>query len=126
MFTHRAFFVREIQGICMYLFKFEYGKGANKDEMYILAGSVRQAKEKAELIKQGLVYTNDYEEYEPDPFQDQEIAWICSTPSDELPFPFKQGKKLALLFAYGTNCQCCLGYRIIAGLLVGGLIGYLI
>lgn len=59
-------------------------------------------------------------------YYDQTIASICSVPSDEKPFPFNYWKKFVLLLAGGTNCRCCMGYRIIGGFVLGSLIGYLL
>lgn len=104
---------------------FSYNHNGNWETLAIAAETIREAKEKAKSISDELIY-NGYDEIEQDQFEGQKIAWICSTPVEELPFPFKQLKKAALFFAYGTNCQCCLGYRIMAGLLLGGLLGYLV
>ncbi|WP_439242426.1 hypothetical protein [Lonepinella sp. BR2474] len=106
---------------CYFIYKF-YDENQT---LAILAETVREAKSKARAISSELVYVG-YDEVEEDLFAEQKIAWICDKPVEELPFPFKQGKQLALLFAYGTNCQCCLGYRIMAGLLLGGIVGYLL
>ena len=104
---------------------FTYAHNGNWETLAIVAETIREAKQKAMSINSALVY-NGYDEIEADPFEGQKIAWICSKPVDDLPFPFKQLKKAALFFAYGTNCQCCLGYRIMGALLLGGLIGYLV
>lgn len=103
---------------------FTFNNNGNWETLAIIAETVREAKDKAKGINSELVFAG-YDEIEQDPFEGQKIAWICSKPVDELPFPFKQLKKAALFFAYGTNCQCCLGYRIMGGLVLGGLIGYL-
>ncbi|CAM3861637.1 hypothetical protein [Avibacterium endocarditidis] len=112
-----------------YNFLFTYIHNGEEQSFYITASSVKEAKALAESICAGLHYANDYDEVvgteAVSKFGGQKIAWICSMPADELPFPFKQLKKAALFFAYGTDCQCCLGYRIMGGLLLGGLIGYL-
>ncbi|WP_439234934.1 hypothetical protein [Lonepinella koalarum] len=102
---------------------FTYPFHGETETLAILAETVREAKAKARSMSSELVYVG-YDEVEEDPFAEQKIAWVCEKPVEELPFPFKQGKQLALLFAYGTNCQCCLGYRIMAGLLLGGIVGY--
>lgn len=112
-----------------YNFLFTYIHNGKEQELYITASSVKEAKALADSIIAGLHYANDYEEVvevAENEFEGQKIAWICSKPVDDLPFPFKQLKKAALFFAYGTNCQCCLGYRIMGALLLGGLIGYLV
>lgn len=113
----------------LFNFKFTYLHQGEQKDLWITAESIREAKQHAESVCLGLHYANDYEEVveaEPNLFEGQKIAWICSTPADELPFPFKQLKKAALWFAYGTDCQCCLGYRIMGALVLGGLIGYLV
>lgn len=117
-----------------YNFIFKCLHNGEEQRFPIQAESVREAKALAKSLCETLVYANDYEEVkceqeevkESDKFSEQKIAWICAKPSDELPFPFKQLKKAALLFAYGTDCQCCLGYRIMAGLVLGGVVGYLL
>ncbi|MBF0785759.1 hypothetical protein E4T80_09840 [Muribacter muris] len=114
-----------------YHFLFKFIHEGQVHSCPIRAGSVREAKALAESIRADLHYANDYEEIlevqeAENKFDGQQIAWICARPVDELPFPFKQLKKAALLFAYGTDCQCCLGYRIMGGLLLGGIVGYLL
>lgn len=104
---------------------FKYNNHGNWETLAITAETIKEAKEKAKGISAELVF-DGYDEIVPDPFEGQEIAWICSKPVEELSFPFKQLKQAALFFAYGTNCQCCLGYRIMAGLGLGGVIGYLV
>lgn len=104
---------------------FTYHYDGQEQTLAILAETVREAKEKAKSLNGNLIYLS-YDEIEDDPFEDQKIAWICSRPVEELPFPFKQLKQVALFFAYGTDCQCCLGYRIMGGLALGGVIGYLL
>lgn len=112
----------------LYNFLFKFIHNGVEQSIPIQAESVREAKELADSLKTGLSYANSYEEVtvETDEFEGQKIAWVCSAPVEELPFPFKQLKKAALLFAYGTNCQCCLGYRIMVALVLGGAIGYLV
>lgn len=110
----------------MYIFYFSYLYHNNGHQVAVVAESVNEAKAIASELSLLLKYTGDYDEVEQEPFEGQEIAWICSTPADELPFIFKWGKKLALLLAYGTNCQCCLGYRIMAGIVLGSALGYLL
>lgn len=104
---------------------FTYSYDGKEHQLAILAETVKEAKDKAKSISGNLIYLG-YDEVEEDPFDGQEIAWICSKPVEELSFPFKQLKQAALFFAYGTNCECCLGYRIMGGLVLGGLIGYLL
>jgi len=104
---------------------FKFNNNGDWETLAITAETIKEAKEKAKSISAELVF-DGYDEIVPDPFEGQQIAWICATGADELPFPFKQLKKAALFFAYGTNCQCCLGYRIMAGLVLGGVIGYLV
>ena len=104
---------------------FKYNNQGNWETLAITAETIKEAKEKAKGISAELVF-DGYDELVPDPFEGQEIAWICSKPVEELSFPFKQLKQAALFFAYGTNCQCCLGYRIMVGLVLGGVIGYLV
>ncbi|MGX2956414.1 hypothetical protein ACWIYZ_04900 [Ursidibacter arcticus] len=113
----------------LYNFLFKFIHDGRDLSIPIQAGSVKEAKALADSIIAGLHYANDYEEVievAKNEFEGQKIAWICSKPVDDLPFPFKQLKKAALFFAYGTDCRCCLGYRIMGGLLLGGLIGYLV
>lgn len=90
----------------------------------IPAETLALAKEKVKAMNLSFTYTNDYEV--TNPFEGQKILWVCSKPVDELPFLFKWGKKLALLLAYGTNCQCCLGYRILLALMLGSIGGYVV
>ncbi|OOF53861.1 hypothetical protein [Rodentibacter genomosp. 2] len=104
---------------------FTYSYDGKEQQLAILAETVKEAKDKAKSISGNLIYLG-YDEIEKDLFEGQEIAWICAKDTKELPFPFKQLKQVALFFAYGTNCQCCLGYRIMGGLVLGGLIGYLL
>lgn len=104
---------------------FTFNNNGNWETLAVTAETVREAKAKAKAISAELVY-DGYDEIVPDPFEGQEIAWICAKPVEELPFPFKQLKQAALFFAYGTDCQCCLGYRIMGALVLGGLIGYLV
>lgn len=89
----------------------------------LIAESIQQANEKSEKVNSNLEYV-DYDEIE-ESFENQKILSICSKPVDELSFPWNLGKRLSLLLAYGTNCQCCLGYRILAGLVIGFVIGVL-
>lgn len=110
----------------LYNFYFDFEKDGHTQTLGITAENLKDAKEQAAAIENGLEYANDYDELQTDPYVGQKIAWVCSTPADELPLPFKWGKKLALLLAYGTNCQCCLGYRIMAGIVAGGVIGWLL
>lgn len=115
---------------CNFIFKFLHE--GQEQSFPIRAESVREAKALAKSLCETLSYANDYEEVDTQAveaeakFAEQKIAWICAKPSDELPFPFKQLKKAALFLAYGTNCECCLGYRIMAGLVLGGVVGYLL
>lgn len=107
-----------------------YFRFTHKEEEHLFpiqAETLKQAKQLASSIQSGLAYADSYEEVveQPDQFEGQEIAWICAKPVEELPFPFKQLKQAALLFAYGTDCQCCLGYRIMGALVLGGIVGYL-
>lgn len=102
---------------------FSYSHDGNWETLAIVAETIREAKEKAKSISSALIYQG-YDEIVSDPFEGQKIAWFCAKPVEELRFPFKQFKQAALFFAYGTNCQCCLGYRIMGGLILGGLLGY--
>ena len=104
---------------------FSFSYNSKEETLGIMAETIKEAKDKAKSISGELIYIG-YDEIADDPFAEQKIAWICSKPVEELPFPFKQLKQAALFFAYGTNCQCCLGYRIMAGLILGGAIGYLV
>lgn len=112
----------------LYNFLFKFIHKGQEQSIPIQAESVRAAKELAESLREGLHYAHSYEEVieKENKFEGQEIAWICAKPVEELPFPFKQLKQAALFFAYGTNCQCCLGYRIMGALVLGGLVGYLV
>lgn len=56
-------------------------------------------------------------------YHNQVILPICAVPSDEQPFPLNYWKKFILWLAGGTNCRCCMGYRIFGGFVLGGLIG---
>lgn len=108
-------------------FLFSFTHKGERQTIPIQAESVREAKALAESLSQGLTYTGGYEiveEQKPD-YQNQQIAWICAKPIEELPFPFKQLKQIALFLTQGTDCQCCLGYRIMGAFALGGLIGYL-
>lgn len=111
-----------------YNFLFKFTHKGEEQGIPIQAESVSDAKALAKSIADGLHYANDYEEVveQADSFKEQKIAWICAKPVEELPFPFKQLKQAALFFAYGTNCQCCLGYRIMGALVLGGIAGYLV
>lgn len=117
----------------LYRFQFAFTHKGETQTLPIEAESVREAKALAQSLVEGLYYTHDYDEVEPaqavdfaDKFAGQQIAWICAKPVEELPFPFKSLKQAALLFAYGTNCQCCLGYRIMAALGLGSVFGYVV
>ena len=52
------------------------------------------------------------------------IPFLCDKPSSEMKTPLRQFKRLALFLASGTDCICCLGYRIILATLVGFAIGW--
>lgn len=111
----------------MFNFYFSYSHQGTEQQLAVSAENVKVAREIAKSIGgDNLHYTGDYDIAETDPFEGQEIAWVCSKPVEELPFPFSLGKRLALFFAYGTNCQCCLGYRIMAGIVLGVGLGYLL
>lgn len=119
-----------------YHFKFCYFHQGEEKELWVAAESIRDAKQHAESICLGLHYANDYEEVlEPvvdensmdDPKYDgQQIAKICAVPADEQPFPLNYWKKAMLFLASGTNCRCCMGWRIAGAFGLGLVLGYLV
>lgn len=58
------------------------------------------------------------------------IPILCDKPSAQMPTPLRQLKKLALFAASGTDCKCCIGYRILfaaaVGIIIGSVIGRLL
>ncbi|MDH2997197.1 hypothetical protein A1D22_05865 [Pasteurellaceae bacterium LFhippo2] len=119
----------------LYNFLFQYTHKGEPQEVYIPADSVREAKEHAESIINGLHYANSYEDnivavdensMDDPKYFDQKILPICAVDSDEQPFPMNYVKKSMLFLASGTNCRCCMGWRIFGALCLGLIIGYLV
>lgn len=52
------------------------------------------------------------------------IPFLCDKPAALMSTPLRQFKRLALFLVSGTDCKCCLGYRIIAAALIGFAIGW--